>query len=77
MDVQLIEHGGALPGYHSQITRFPNDGLGIAVLVNEDSVFTFEAIRYRIAEELLGLPMRVDWNGRYVARSSNTPTFLR
>ncbi|KAH7101699.1 beta-lactamase/transpeptidase-like protein [Auriculariales sp. MPI-PUGE-AT-0066] len=62
---QLVEHGGALTGYHSQITRFSNDGLGIAVFVNEDSTYTFEAIRWRIAEELLGMPIRVDWNTRF------------
>ena len=54
-------------GYRTQITRFPNDGLGIAVLVNEDrGVYAYEAIKWRIAEELLGLPHRVDWNQRYV-----------
>ncbi|KAH7100785.1 beta-lactamase/transpeptidase-like protein [Auriculariales sp. MPI-PUGE-AT-0066] len=62
---QFVEHGGSLPGYHSQITRFPNDGLGIAILVNEDLTFTYQAIKHRIAEDLLGLPIRVDWNTRF------------
>ncbi|KZV96977.1 beta-lactamase/transpeptidase-like protein [Exidia glandulosa HHB12029] len=63
---QYIEHGGALTGYLSQITRFPNEGLGIAVLTNESprGAYVHEAVKWRIAEELLGLPLRVDWNAR-------------
>ncbi|KAH7104837.1 beta-lactamase/transpeptidase-like protein [Auriculariales sp. MPI-PUGE-AT-0066] len=64
---QYIDHGGALMGYHSQIIRFPNDGLGIAVFANEDMTFSQDAIRWRIAEDLLELPLRVDWNARYTA----------
>jgi len=62
--LQFIEHGGSLPGFHSQIIRFPNEGLGIAVLSNDDRTFTQESIKWRIAEELLALPVQVDWNMR-------------
>ncbi|EJD51749.1 beta-lactamase/transpeptidase-like protein [Auricularia subglabra TFB-10046 SS5] len=64
---QYIEHGGSLPGYLSQITRFPNDGLGIAILTNDQprGQFAHEALKWRIAEELLNMPLRVDWNARY------------
>ncbi|EJD51732.1 beta-lactamase/transpeptidase-like protein [Auricularia subglabra TFB-10046 SS5] len=64
---QYIEHGGALNGYSAQITRFPNDGLGVAILTNElpRGLYVFEAVKWRIAEELLDMPLRVDWNTRY------------
>ncbi|EJD51736.1 beta-lactamase/transpeptidase-like protein [Auricularia subglabra TFB-10046 SS5] len=64
---QYVEHGGSLMGYLSQINRFPNDGLGIAILTNEypRGQFVMEIIKWRIAEEILGLPLRVDWNARY------------
>lgn len=64
---QYIEHGGALTGYMAQITRFPNDGVGIAILTNElpRGQYVFEAIKWRVSEELLSMPLRVDWNTRY------------
>ncbi|KZV81718.1 beta-lactamase/transpeptidase-like protein [Exidia glandulosa HHB12029] len=63
---QYIEHGGSLHGYRSQIIRFSLDGLGIAILTNDDShgVYVYEAIKWRIAEELLSTPVHVDWNSR-------------
>lgn len=62
--MQYIEHGGALFGFYSQITRFPDEGLGIAVLTNENSAYTHEIIKWRIAEDILGLPLIVDWTAR-------------
>lgn len=64
---QYIEHGGSMIGYLSQIARFPNDGLGLAIFTNDSprGAFAFEAIKWRIAEELLGMPLRVDWNTRF------------
>jgi len=64
---EYIEHGGAINGFLSQVTRFQQDGLGIAVLTNDSprGVFVHEAIKWKIAERLLRLPKTVDWNGRY------------
>ncbi|KAE9393637.1 beta-lactamase/transpeptidase-like protein [Gymnopus androsaceus JB14] len=33
----FIEHGGATPAFYTQITRFPFDNVGVAVLTNENS----------------------------------------
>jgi len=62
----LIEHGGSNPGYKTQVTRFPNDNLGIITLSNDDDVGEFikEAVKFRIADEILGLE-EMDWNDRY------------
>ncbi|KAF9545225.1 beta-lactamase/transpeptidase-like protein [Agrocybe pediades] len=61
----VIEHGGSLPGYKSQISRFPDDNLGIIVMSNDANAgFLVKAVKFRIAEELLGLK-EVNWNARF------------
>ena len=52
----------------AQIIRFPNDGLGIAILTNDSPLgqIFYDIVKWRIAEELLGLPVQVDWNARSV-----------
>ncbi|CAK5272059.1 unnamed protein product [Mycena citricolor] len=52
--------------FHAQVSRFPNEGLGIAVLTNDDVFGTYmkEVIKYRIIDEALGLES-IDWNTRY------------
>ncbi|EJD48201.1 beta-lactamase/transpeptidase-like protein [Auricularia subglabra TFB-10046 SS5] len=71
---QFIEHGGSLLAYRSQIIRFPNDNLGIAILTNEDShgVYLYDAIKWRLTEDLLALPVRVDWNSRNKAANEES-----
>ncbi|KAF8171179.1 beta-lactamase/transpeptidase-like protein [Mycena galopus ATCC 62051] len=62
----MIEHEGDLPGYHSRITRFPPDGVGIAIFTNDDDFGPYikEVLKFRIADEIFGLDP-VDWNSRY------------
>lgn len=60
----MIEHSGSTPGFRSIITRFPQDGLGIAVFTNsDDGGAPMEIIKYHIAEKVLNLP-EIDWNSR-------------
>ncbi|KAG7095302.1 hypothetical protein E1B28_006068 [Marasmius oreades] len=64
-----IEHGGATTGYRTQITRFPDLKLGIAVFSNDDdhgSAF-IEVIKYRIIDAALSLPA-LDWDTRFKSR---------
>ncbi|KAF9070756.1 hypothetical protein BDP27DRAFT_1220279 [Rhodocollybia butyracea] len=52
-------------GFNTQITRFPFDNFGIAVLSNDDAYgdqFT-EVIKWRLIDALLGLEP-IDWNTR-------------
>ncbi|KAJ3866380.1 beta-lactamase/transpeptidase-like protein [Lentinula novae-zelandiae] len=61
----IIDHGGATPGFHTQITRFPFSNIGVAVLTNDDAygaVF-MEIIKWRIVDEAFCLEP-VDWNSR-------------
>ncbi|KAJ7453772.1 beta-lactamase/transpeptidase-like protein [Mycena latifolia] len=52
-------------GFFAWITRFPLDGAGVAVIVNEDlGLYTADIIKYRIIDEIFGLDP-VDWNSRY------------
>jgi hypothetical protein len=52
-------------GFHSQVTRFPFDGLGIAVLTNDDDYGPLfrEAIKFRIIDAAMGLDV-IDWSAR-------------
>ncbi|KAJ7670403.1 hypothetical protein B0H17DRAFT_948817, partial [Mycena rosella] len=51
-----------------RVARFPNDGVGIAIFTNDDTVGPLlkEVIKYRIIDEAFGLDP-VDWNSRYKA----------
>ncbi|KAF9471387.1 beta-lactamase/transpeptidase-like protein [Pholiota conissans] len=61
----IIEHGGNNPGYKTQVARFPDDNLAVITLSNDaNGGFIIEAVKFRIADELLGLK-ELDWNDRY------------
>ncbi|KAF7345808.1 Beta-lactamase class penicillin binding protein [Mycena venus] len=61
-----LQHGGVVPGFKSQITRIPNENLGVAVLSNDDFFGTqiSEAIKFRIIDKALKLEP-IDWTARY------------
>ncbi|TRM58472.1 beta-lactamase/transpeptidase-like protein [Schizophyllum amplum] len=62
---EYIEHGGSVPGFRTQITRFPNERFGLAVLVNDDTYGSqmHEAIKWRVVDSFLGL-QPIDWSDR-------------
>ncbi|KAJ7635884.1 beta-lactamase/transpeptidase-like protein, partial [Mycena rosella] len=77
--MQSSYRGHDLPGWFPQpVTRFPNDGFGVAVFTNDDTfgVQFKEIIKFRIVDEVLGLSP-VDWDSRYkasvAAGDSDTP----
>lgn len=55
-----------LQGYMAQTTSFVNDGVGIAVMINDSprGYYVHNSITWRIAEVLLNMPLRVDWVSR-------------
>ncbi|KAJ6462270.1 beta-lactamase/transpeptidase-like protein [Mycena vitilis] len=64
----MVEHNGEAPGYFAQITRFPEDGVGIAVMSNDQlGELTTYIIKYRLIDEVFGLDP-VDWDSRYKAQ---------
>ncbi|KAF8879116.1 beta-lactamase/transpeptidase-like protein [Infundibulicybe gibba] len=70
---EMIEHGGAITGFHTQITRFPFDDLGVAVLSNDDFGGPIvEVIKNKILDDALGLSP-IDWSSRLRAMQTPTP----
>jgi hypothetical protein len=62
--IQLIEHGGAVPGHHSVLTRSPHDDVAVAVLTNWDyGGYFLHVVKFKLLEKALGLK-EVDWNER-------------
>lgn len=60
----LSYHGGALPGFYSQVSMMPNDQLGVIVFViGEHSSALTNVITYNIYERLLGLD-QTPWGQR-------------
>ncbi|KAJ7153968.1 beta-lactamase/transpeptidase-like protein [Mycena crocata] len=62
---EIIEHGGSNPGFKTQVSRFPNDNLGVIVLSNdENGGHILESVKWRIVDHVLGLEP-IDWAQRY------------
>jgi CubicO group peptidase (beta-lactamase class C family) len=61
---KILNHTGGLPGYVSKVTLLPEAGLGVAVLTNQESGETFEAISYHVVDHYLGAPA-YDWLGAW------------
>jgi len=52
----LAYHGGDLPGFHSQVSTMPYDGIGVIVLViGNHSAPLYNIVSYNVYERLLGL----------------------
>lgn len=60
----MLIHSGGLPGYVSRVMMFPDAGLGISVLTNQESGAAFDSIAYRLADHFLGAPA-TDWVDAY------------
>jgi CubicO group peptidase (beta-lactamase class C family) len=50
----LLTHTGGLPGYLSRVAMIPELRLGVAVLTNQESGATFNAIAYRVLDHYIG-----------------------
>ena len=64
-------------GYHSRFTRFPNDGLAIAIFTNDDNAGPLlkEVLKFRIIDAAFGLDP-VDWNSKVRIKSASLTKFL-
>ncbi|KDQ54591.1 hypothetical protein JAAARDRAFT_38274 [Jaapia argillacea MUCL 33604] len=63
----IWKHGGTLPGFGSQVSWAPDAGVGVAVMCNTAGTGNAAAdiISFRALEELAGMKLHPDWNGRY------------
>jgi CubicO group peptidase (beta-lactamase class C family) len=64
----LTKHGGAMPGFHSQVIMLPYDDIGIITFSIGDQGASLgnTIIGYNLVDRLLGLE-QTDWNGRRLA----------
>ncbi|MCC3158029.1 serine hydrolase [Hymenobacter sp. 15J16-1T3B] len=53
---QVFWHTGGANGFVSNTCFVPEEGLGIAVLTNQDNQSFFEALRYQLLDAYLGMP---------------------
>ncbi|KAF8056683.1 beta-lactamase/transpeptidase-like protein [Lyophyllum atratum] len=70
----IIEHGGFIRGFNTQISRLPYDNFGVSVLTNDNEYGKVigEIIKNYIIDKALGLEP-IDWNSRYKAQKSIPP----
>ena len=63
----LAYHGGDLPGFHSQVSMMPQDGIGVIVFVIGDHCASlYNTITYNVYERLLGMD-ETPWSDRMLA----------
>lgn len=63
---QAVEHDGSVTGFHSIVSRYPNEGLGVSILTNwDDGALILSQVLYKIVEKALNLTA-VDWDTRCV-----------
>lgn len=60
----LVNHGGDLPGFHSQISCMPYDSIGVIVwVIGDHSAPLYNIITYNVYERLLGMD-QTPWSER-------------
>jgi hypothetical protein len=62
----MIAHGGMIDGFRIQITLFPKQKLGIALLNNLHETRMNQALTNTLADHLLKLPTERNWNDYYL-----------
>ena len=53
---QIFWHTGGANGFVTNVCFVPEEGLGLAVLTNQDNQSFFEALRYQLLDAYLGVP---------------------
>ncbi|KDQ52479.1 hypothetical protein JAAARDRAFT_61796 [Jaapia argillacea MUCL 33604] len=72
--VNVWRHGGSMPGMGSEVFWVPEAGVGVAVMGNTmvEAEDIAVILGFRVLEELIGLPLQPDWNGRFLAANNIT-----
>lgn len=65
----MTQHGGAINGFRSQITLFPNDSLGIIILTNSADHKIANYLQLEIADIFLNLN-KTQWHERVLERTT-------
>ncbi len=61
----MLTHTGGLAGYVSRVTTLPEDGLGVAVLTNQESENAYNSLIYSVLDHYLKAP-KTDWVDAYL-----------
>lgn len=64
---RLVEHGGGIDGFLTELMLLPEDGIGLVVLTNSTTSSLGKEIAYRVMDELLGLEP-LPWHERLKER---------
>ncbi|EJD37200.1 beta-lactamase/transpeptidase-like protein [Auricularia subglabra TFB-10046 SS5] len=66
---EWVGHDGSYYGFMAQLVTFPNDGVGIVVMTNDSprGYYLHNSALWRAAEDLLKMPLHVDWVSRFDA----------
>jgi CubicO group peptidase (beta-lactamase class C family) len=62
---KMVNHGGAIDGFRSELAFLPNEKIGVVVFVNLDGTMMPNVIVYNVLDRLLGLD-QVPWNQRFL-----------
>ncbi len=60
MGKEVVHHGGNIDGFSAMVMLVPEEGLGVAVLCNQEVSALPAAVAYGVVDRMLGLPER-DW----------------
>lgn len=64
---RLVEHGGGIDGFLTELMLLPEQGVGVVVLTNSTSGVLGRVLAYRVLDELLGLDT-LPWHQRFKER---------
>lgn len=70
-----VQHGGNIDGFSALVSLFPNDRLGIVVLVNKDASPLHGLVTLTVADRVLGLEHK-DWIGEAAERRDRAQVFI-
>jgi CubicO group peptidase (beta-lactamase class C family) len=62
-----VEHGGNIDGFSALVTLYPQDGIGIVVLSNQNGSALPGLVAVHAADRIFGPPLR-NWNAEALAR---------
>ena len=63
----MVAHAGALNGFRTHVVLFPRKNLGLVLMINIERGYSLYALRYAIADLLLGGKPSRDWSAYYLA----------
>ena len=64
---KMVRHTGGLPGFVSRVAMIPEEGIGVAVLTNQESGAAFDAIAFHVLDHYLAVEPPYDWLGGWKA----------